>query len=360
MNIVYVKTRKDKKRYIDFIYKIYKNDNEYCNLNITFVKNFLYKKDSYAMRTTVKPIIIEDNNEIKLVCMFVYNENDKEIKLSFIEFLPNSQKYLLKLKELCLEELKLTDKKKAVIGINGQISYGLGILVHKNKKEKYEFNANYNPDYYTKELDEVFEIKKRAFSYTYNGEHSLELFDKKMLQNIYENYTIRKMNKKKFKQEMLIFGDLCDKTLRYTPYYSDKTPKEMYELMKQMKFLMKNEDILFAMKDGKEIGYIFTHPDYAELFEKPKLSYIKLFFKIMKNEKPKNLIYNVIGVLPEHQKSGIAVALICQSLKDKMEEYPNGYGVSSFILEENVLSTALCKKFSVGINKEYRLYEIEG
>ena len=39
-----VKTKKEKKEYIDFIYKLYENDKKYCDMNITFVKNFLYKK----------------------------------------------------------------------------------------------------------------------------------------------------------------------------------------------------------------------------------------------------------------------------------------------------------------------------
>ena len=31
------------------------------------------------------------------------------------------------------------------------------------------------------------------------------------------------------------------------------------------------------LKDGKEIGFVYTHPDYAELFNKPKLNYFKSF-----------------------------------------------------------------------------------
>ena len=37
---------------------------EFCDMNLLFVKNFLYQKDSCSKRCTVKPIMIEDNNEI--------------------------------------------------------------------------------------------------------------------------------------------------------------------------------------------------------------------------------------------------------------------------------------------------------
>ena len=83
-----VKTKKEKKEYIDFIYKLYENDKKYCDMNITFVKNFLYKKDSFAKRCEVLPIFIEDNDEIKLECMFIVDTSD-EIKLSFLEFKKN-------------------------------------------------------------------------------------------------------------------------------------------------------------------------------------------------------------------------------------------------------------------------------
>ena len=92
MEVIEVNNSKLKKEYINFIYSIYKNDKNYIDMNILFVKNFLYKKDSYSKRCKVLPILIKDNNEIKLECMFIIDSTD-EIKLSFIEFKKNSIKY---------------------------------------------------------------------------------------------------------------------------------------------------------------------------------------------------------------------------------------------------------------------------
>lgn len=354
MQLIEVKTNKDKKRYIDFIYKVYKNDKNFSDMNLIFVKNFLYKKDSYAKRANVLPIMIEDG-EIKLVCMFINTKDDKELKLSFLEFLPNSKEYIKSVIEYGKSLMKKYGLSKMVVGINGQISYGLGILVHGHNDE-FEFNANYNPDYYAKELDEIFEIKKRAFSYKYDATKTLNAFDQNMIKHIYDNYSFRYFNKKKFKEEMLTFGELCHQTLEDTPYYAEKKPYEMYELMKQMKLMMRDEDLIFVEKDGKEIGFVFTHPDYAELFDKPKINYLKLGWRLL-IKRPKNVIYNVIGVLKEYQKEGVAVGLIDFSTKMRSKEFPTG--VSSFILEENVASTNLCRKISTGINKEFRIYEIE-
>lgn len=355
MDIVLADSKILKKRYLNFIYELYKDNNEFCDMNLIFVKNFLYKKDSYAKRCEVLPILMIDNNEIKLECMYVIDSSD-EVKLAFIEFRRNSRIYLEELIKYSKIILKKYNKRKVIVGINGQISYGLGILT-ENYNQKFEFNSNFNHSYYKKEMDEVFNVKKRAFSYCYNAKHSLELFDKNLLDNVYNNYEFRYFNMKKFKKEMLIFGKLCHESLLNTPYYSIKTPLEMYELMKQVRFIMKKEDIIFALKDGKEVGFIYTHPDYAFLFNKPKLNYVKFFLKYL-FKKPENVIYNVIGVLPEHQQSGVAVGLINKSILLREKDYPNG--VSSFILEDNIASTRLCKKLSTGINKEFCLYEISG
>ena len=355
MEIIEVNNNKLKKQYISFIYDLYKNDDNFCDMNLLFVKNFLYQKDSYSKRCKVRPIMIMDNNEIKLECIFVIDETN-DIKLSFIEFRKNSSKYLKEIIKYSRKLMKEYKKKKVVVGINGQISYGLGILVDKYNRN-FEFNSNYNLPYYTKEMDKVFPIIKRAFSYNYKATNSLSLFDNSLLDNIYNNFEFRFFDMKHFKRDMLLFGELCHKSLKNTPYYSKKTPYEMYELMKQLKFIMKKEDIIFVVKDGKEIGFVYTHPDYAELFNKPKLNYITFYLKYL-FKKTHNVIYNIIGVLPEYQKTGLAVALIHKSIIMRQKEYP--YGSSSFILEDNIPSTMLCKKLSISINKEFHLYEILG
>lgn len=353
MQVIEIKTNKQKKQYIDFLYQIYKGDKNFCDMNVIFVKNFLYQQDAYAKRHIVLPYMIYDKGVPRLECIFVIDETD-EIKLSFVEFLPNAAPYLEKLIELSNELMKQHDKNKTIVGINGQISYGLGILT-KGHNQAFEFNSNYNRDYYAAEMDMVFPVIKRAFSYKYDVNNSVNFFHKDLLKKNYNNYEFRLFDTTNFKRDMLIFGELCHQSLKQTPYYSEKTAEEMYELMKKMKFLFQDEDIIFAMKDGKEVGFIYTHPNYAEFFNAGRINYVSFFFKQLL-KKPKEVIYNVIGVLPEHQKNGVAMNLIDYSLKLRRKDFT--YGSSSFILEDNKESTSLCRKMSIGINKEFHLYEI--
>ena len=353
MELKLVKTKADKKSFINFIYEIYKDDAGYNDMNITFVRNFLYRQDGFVKRNEVIPVQVVDGTKIMAECIYVIDETE-EIKLSFLEFRADAKQAIIKLRDYSYELMDKVSKCKTIIGVNGQISYGLGILNHSYNTD-FEFNSNYNRDYYTKVLDEVFEIRKRAFAYEYSTKHTLKMIEDEMGDCLNEEIEFRHFDMKHFKKDMMLMGELCHESLKSTPYYSKKTAYEMYELMKQVKFIMKPDDILFAMKNGKEIGFIYSHPDYAELFDRPKLNYVKFYLRYLL-KKPKIAIFNVIGVLPEYQKSGVAVSLIYKSVKDRGYRYE--HGVSSFILEENIPSTYLCKKISTGIHKEFYLYEL--
>ena len=352
MNVIKVITSKQRREYINFIYKVYESDNSYRDLNLLFVKNFLWQKDSYAKRCAVHPFIIKDNDETKAVGTYIYSQDTQELKLSFLEFLPSAAKYLNELLTQGRIIAKDYGLSKIVIGINGHISYGLGILVGENKN--FEFNANYNPSYYTKELDKLNLTTKKAFSYKYSLKTSI--FRKDILDNIYSTYSFRTMDKRNFKKEILLFGELCDKVMQNTPYYSTKTKEEMYELIKQLKPILKNEDIIFALKDGKEVGFVFTHPDYCEFMNNKKVNFVSVFIK-SRFKQTKKVIYNIIGVLPEFQNTALAFGLIHQTALKVCDGYEDI--VSSFVLEENEQSTRACRVFSQGIEREYNLYELE-
>ena len=130
----------------------------------------------------------------------------------------------------------------------------------------------------------------------------------------------------------------------------------MYELMNEMKVLLKNEDIIFAIKDGKEVGVVFSHPDYVELMDKPKVNYIKLLYR-MCLKRPKKVIYNAIAVLPEYQKSSATIGLMHKVLELRKDKFD--LSVTSFILEENAPSMTLFKQLASGVNKKFKIYDIK-
>ena len=90
MELKIANTKKDKKAFIRFIYTLYRDDAAFCDMNVTFVRTFLYGLDSYVKRQEVIPILVEDHGRIKAECIFVIDETD-EIKLSFLEFMEDAE-----------------------------------------------------------------------------------------------------------------------------------------------------------------------------------------------------------------------------------------------------------------------------
>ena len=56
MEICEVRTKKEKHSYIQFVYELYKDDPNFCDVNLTFVMIFLYKEDGFANRSRILPI----------------------------------------------------------------------------------------------------------------------------------------------------------------------------------------------------------------------------------------------------------------------------------------------------------------
>ncbi|MDR3046800.1 MAG: hypothetical protein LBU51_04180 [Bacteroidales bacterium] len=278
MKLIKAITHQEKRDFINFIYHVYKNDYKYRDLNLLFVKNFLYKQDKYAKRCQVVPLIVFED-EIKAVAMYIYTDDSEELKLSFLEFLPHAEKYLKAILEYGQNLGKNEHLNKIVVGINGHVTYGLGIL-ENNHDLDFEFNSNYNPNYYTQELDKLGLTKKKVISYAYSStlDEAKRLCNQAVIKRIYEAYTFRCFNPRKFREEMLILGEIIDKAWRNTPYYSSKTAEELLELIDEMRLLLKKEDIVFALKDGKEVAFVFTHPNYAELFTRKKVNLVLMFF----------------------------------------------------------------------------------
>jgi hypothetical protein len=348
--IIEVVNNSQKKIFTDFICSVYKDDPKYRDINLLFVKNFLYQKDTYSKRCRVIPVMVSDP-DIKVVGMYVHSKDSTELKLSFLEFKPNSISCLRDILAYGQALARKENLSKIIIGINGHISYGLGILCNQNNE--FEFMGNYNPAYYVEELDKLHLVTKKAFSYKYSTDNK---YSQSIMKEPHQDYTFRTLNLNDFKHDMLIFGDICQKSFPGTPYYSPLTPGEMLDVMSPLKPLLKSNDIVFAQYHGKEIGFVFTHPDYAQFFNSRHVNLVWVFLHNLLSKSTK-IIVNSIGIVPEHRHKALASGLLGYASHLKKGTFKQA--VSSFVLTENLPSTKISTLFSTGINREYNLYEVE-
>lgn len=355
MTIVQVSTHKQKKQYIDFMRSVYVGNIYYKDVNIFFARNFLFKADLFSRKCDILPILVANNNNILACAMLISYPSANQLFLSFFEALPNQAEAVEQIISLARDRAKAKNKSKIIIGINGHISYSVGILAN-NYNQVQTFDSNYNPAYYTDYFDKYYFVKKDAVSYIYDLNKIK--FDEQILKDVYRNVSFRKLNKKNFKKDILIFGDLCDRALCGTPLYYKKTKEEMYDSLKTMKYIFKADNLIFAIKNGVEIGFILMHPDYNQLVSNQKITPIKIFVGVnLIRKKIDTLIINIIGVLPEHQNNKVIIGLLNEASKIVSNKYKKI--ISTFVMKDNQKSTKLCSSMASGQLNQYFIYEIE-
>lgn len=354
LKIEIANTNKQKRDFINFIYTVYKDVPNYRdNLNFS-AKNFIYKKDTFAKNCITKPILIYNENNIVARCMYIYNKKLPILQIGFFESLKNNDEAV----KMMLEEAKRYAKElgidKIIIGLNGHLTYGVGFLKDNYKKSN-SFDGIYTQDYYI-DYFKKFNFIEHTLTTYYMMVNSF-VYDEKLLNRIYKNFSFRTINLKNLKEEMNILGDLFNKTLGDTRYYFHKEIQESYEIIKAMVPLLKNENIVYAMKDNKEIGFLFWHPNYNQvLTQNRKNTDVSFLIKYNLNKsKVKEMKVNAFGILPEYSGSGAIIGLFNEVYKIVKNRYIGGE--SSFVWDDNKKSTLINRRVNEKECKHYVVFE---
>jgi len=348
-----INSKQLRKAYIDFIYSLYENDSNFVDTSLFIVNTFLDKSDSFIKECGVEPMAIVDDDKILAQCMYIYHKDLPYFQIGFFEALPNQEKAV----DMLLTEAAIQAKNlglyKMVIGLNGHVSYGVGILIDSFDK-KISFDSLYNKSYY-KDYFEKYKFEKQSLSTYYfdmcNIPDKLKCIDK-----IYKRISFRTMDMKRFKDEMILFGTLCNTCLHDTYLYFNRDPLCLYELINDMKPFLKPENLIFAMKDEKEIGFVFWHPDYNEILRGGKrnsMLKIGIDYYLNKN-KIKTLKVNAIGVIPKYQKTGTAMGLINEVYKYSRKQFL--YGETNFVWDNNTRSRLLNLAINDRDDRHYCVY----
>lgn len=356
MECYYCESKRDLKKYASFRYKLYKNDKYYCYTDSFIFEMLLYKQTEFARSCVIKPLLIKDNNNIIAEAILIHNPKDDFVQISFFESIRNNQKGA----DLIISEAKKFAKeekvKRIIIGLDGHLSYAVGLS--KNMDEPNSFGAAYTKTYYS-EYFKKYKLHK-LYSYTNLLEVAKKSFKGHKVAN--KELYVRPINMKDFKNEMDIFGDLCDKTIGTTYLYTKTDKNHFYELMKDMTFFLKKENILFVYDKEKPVGFVFWNPDYNEVMPKGrKLSLLEIaFYYTLRKKKITRATLNSIGVLEEYR--GDATALLAREINKYISSpyYKNIKTFeSSFVWEDNVNSLLLNKLILKQVTREFEVYEIE-
>ena len=160
-----------------------------------------------------------------------------------------------------------------------------------------------------------------------------------------------------FSTEISILGRLFNDTLINTPFFFPRPIKEWQAIFREFAPLLENKNIIFALKNGIEIGFMLWHPNYNMILHNNATNnavsfYLKYLFHRSEINQFK---INAVGVMPQYYKSGVILGLFQELYVMVGDKY--SAGETSFVFDENIASTKICQRFCGNPYRQYKIYE---
>ena len=319
--------------------QVYQGNSFYRGTENSIMKLLLHSPSAFKAHAQIKMFVVRDGNDLVARFALIYDQWLPDyIQVSYFE----AQKGLGNIFSLITNKIKtyFPDIKKVVVGLNGHLNYGAGMLLN-HFEEAPLFGLPYNPDYYADYFKSLRARKMVTFRFTmeaYNIWAQTYSAQRKL-----KGLHLRFMNKKDIKKESAIYTQLNNQAFTQHPYWAKRDAAEDVELFYPFRFLLDNENLIFAEVDGRPVGFFLWYPDFNSLKDNQKDLNIWDVVKYRLGKKIDTFRFTEIGIIPEYQRSPVALALISKSLPtllDRGYKYCEG----GFIFEENRASMAFVQR----------------
>jgi GNAT superfamily N-acetyltransferase len=372
MQIIPAKTWSQQKAFLDFPWKIYKED-PYWIPQLRMEQSglvgfkFLGHKDPFYERNEGQAFLaVEGKNVLGRICA-IWNRghidryNDGVGFLGFFDCIDDTD-VARQLFDTAAEWLKQRECTVIRGPINPSLNHTLGLLIDGFNSSPM-FMMTYNPPYYEK-LFEDNGFKKSQDLYAYWGEIGMlpkireKLLPKCELIKERTGATIRTANVKNFQRDVEQFLDVFNRSLTNTWGFVPMSLKEMKEMAFYMKFLLVPELAVAVELDGKMVGVSFALPDFNPRIKEigGRIGPLKLFKLLRKKEQIKSIRVISTNVAPEYQMMGLGLLLL-DGLVPKVMESGITNAEFSWVLESNSFSRGSLEKGGAIRTKTYRIYD---
>lgn len=328
--------------------RFYSGDASYVATS-EFVTDMLLRKTTNFAKSLETCIIYAVENDKRIAqCIYIIAPNTNFAQLSYFDCPKGRHDVADAMIETAKKEMRKHGINRLIVGLCGHLSYGVGILNESPLKNS--FDTNYNKTY-TGEFFLNFETVNTLSAYR------CKLADARKRLNAASfsanGFSVREADFSKFKKECEILRNICDLTIGRTHLYTKTSAGHFYELLKDLKILLTEKNLLFLMHEGKEVGFVFWHPDFNCAVKSgcPLTKTAFAFSCIFNKKKIDTVKLNAIGVLKGYTGRG-TIALL-RALEERTRSYD--YIETNFVWDNNVESTLInrrllgkaCRKFSV-------------
>lgn len=361
MKVIIVKTKKEKLKFLNFRGKIYNRFPHFVDNNRFMIKQLFFKKTCFWEGKQIIPLSVEDEGAIKCQCVAIWAKGLPEyIQMCFFESEENCGKAVKMLFDKVVEIGKSYGCTKLVVGLNGHVNYGLGLLCD-HYESKNSFGAAANPNYYNDYFKALNCAEIFLNTYKWNDMKSLNSKAKKyagILSRVNATYRFETLDKKRFDYYAKIYTDLNNECFAGHRYYYKRTYEEDREMLRELLLFMKQDSLIFAFDGDKPVGFVLWYPDFNELVSQGESFGAKTYIKnLFSGKKIKTAKITEIGTLKECRKFGLLSLGLLYQVYLSLKKYGFEKGESSWILDENTDSNSISQGFCDEFYKRYVVYE---
>jgi len=313
---------------------------------------------TFHRHATVKAFLVVDGQTLIGRFALIHDRRLPEFaQIAFFEIKDGVANILSDIKDLIFNHFPQCSK--VLVGLNGHLNYGAGILTDQFDKPPI-FGLPYSPPYYPEYFKDWDE--KRLFSYRILVEDYVKWSNSYSKKPDYETIKARYLDKKNLERDIRIYTELNNKGFTQHPYWADRDAEEDMELFYPFRFFLDNEHLVFAEVDGQPVGFFLWYPDFNQL---PKSNRDLNIYDLLRYRLWNGIDtcrFTEIGILPEYRGTSVALSMIEKAIPAIVH---GGYKYCEigFIFEENRASIIFLKRFleRFGLEpipyKQYAVYE---
>ena len=345
------------REYIKFCRNVYDCDIYYRDSLTGILKTILYNKGAFCKDAGIEPVLIYDDEGIAAAGTFITTGRlPGVLQIAFFEARKNKEEAVGLLVSAAREKCRTLKLDKIVIGLNGHVNYGFGLL-SDHFDSRACFGCSYNPDYYIDYFERLGAGEYKLVSYlTDMRGYNLDR-EQRLLERVNKGFTFRAADFKRLDREVNIYTELNNRCFKDHPFYFERTIEEDYELLNQFKLFISGENLLIAEKDGKPVGFMLWYPDFNQLVNPGKEigfgTYIKN--KLFSHRIDRFKIAE-IGVVPEYQGSGVILGLFDKCMQLTKGRYD--WCEAGWILDSNKKSRGFGIRWADREYKHYKVFEL--
>jgi GNAT superfamily N-acetyltransferase len=318
---------------------VYKGNKYYRGTEGSVQKLLLNSDSVFFNHSTIKKFAVRDGNDLVARFALIHdNRLPDYVQVSFFEAHEGLGDIFQLIKKEIISHFDYCTK--VIVGLNGHLNYSAGILLNRFDEVPL-FGLPYNPEYYAGYFKDL--SCHKMFTYRLDIDTYIGWAKKYDTQRSLKGLEVRFMNKNEIRKESAQYTLLNNLSFAKHPFWANRDDVEDQELFYPFRFLLDNENLIFAEMNGRPLGFFLWYPDFNQLVSTQRDLNVVDVIKFRFNNSIDTIRFTEIGIVPEYQGSPVALALINRSLPKILEK---GYKFceGGFVFEENRASITFVER----------------